>query len=88
MLNINIKVAAARVGFLVISRELGNSIDQQMHAAATLMLDMNTVNKQTSLLCTIDIQPNMYRIIHSRNAKYSKHPLLSDMFGEMGLPIT
>jgi hypothetical protein len=50
MLNINIKAAAARTLFMVISREL-NSVDQQPHAAAALDAGYaNTVitHKQTN----------------------------------------
>jgi hypothetical protein len=36
MLNINIKAAAARAVFMVISRDLRNSVDQQPRAAAAL----------------------------------------------------
>jgi hypothetical protein len=45
MLNMNMKMkaAAARAVFMVISRELRNSVDRAS------MLDTNTVNKQTSL---------------------------------------
>jgi hypothetical protein len=34
MLNINIKAAAARAVFMVISRELRNTVNQQLHVAA------------------------------------------------------
>jgi hypothetical protein len=51
MLSINMKAAAARAVFMVISRELRNSVDQRPHAAAALRCWTRTrllTHKQTN----------------------------------------
>jgi hypothetical protein len=52
MLNINIKADAAHAVFMVSSRELGNSVDQQPHAATALRYWTRTrllTHKQTKI---------------------------------------